>query len=264
MIRTRHSPTKKPTALPAGDAFGVHTKIVKATGKASRYASDAVRVLPAPPVNSRRRGPADDLGVILEATDGHQAVCIFAPGNVAGSSLVSPEVFPTRQVAGDVVVQRNNGHWRSSEGRIADAHSRGGGGNFPPIGDVLPELGRRPFAESAKRAERRRKSRGAVPNEHVVLGIDLDVLRRTAEAFGTSKLTLFIPVPVADGNRKPDELHVNKPVAICPASSEGDIAGVGVAMPLTPQNGMGHYMRLRDRIVAAEKQVKDAKTAAAK
>jgi hypothetical protein len=255
MIRTRQSPTKKTIDLPAGDAFGVRTKIVKATGKASRYASDSVRVLPAPPVRSKRRGPADDLGVILEATDGHQAVCIFAPGSLAGSSLVPPDVLPTRQLAGDVVVQRNNGHWRSSEGRFADAKTDG---NFPPIGDVLPELGRRPFAESAKRAERRRKSRGSVANEHVVLGIDLDVLRRTADALGTSKLTLFIPVPVADGNRKPDEMHVNKPVAVCPASTDGQVPGIGVVMPLTPEHGVGQYERLRQQVVEAEKRTKTA------
>jgi len=87
MITTRRSPTKKTTEVPPGDAFGVRTKIVKATGKSSRYASDSVRVIPAPPAEKgkRPRDPDEHLGVVLEATDGHQAVCVFAPGQLNGA-----------------------------------------------------------------------------------------------------------------------------------------------------------------------------------
>ncbi len=61
----------------------------------------------------------------------------------------------------------------------------------------------------------------STPAMHVALGIDIDLLRIAAESLGTTKLTLFVPVPVKDANRKPIETFVNKPVAVCPAPIAG-------------------------------------------
>ena len=106
--RRRSSPTAPPRGA---HNFAVRTRLAKATGKdGGRYAYDSIQALPS---------PAKDT-VILEATDSRQAVCLLAPGQMAGSKLVPSGVLPTRQLPQDAVINLVDGQWQSSEGRIAE------------------------------------------------------------------------------------------------------------------------------------------------
>lgn len=251
MIRLRRSPTQKQSSPLARDAFGVRTRIVRAVGDNGRYTSSGVRVLPNPAGRPKNRKADPTHGVVLQATDGRQAVCLLSKGQVHTSAVVPAEVLPTRKLASDVLIHRDNGHWRSSEGRSAEYRTDG---SFPPVADVLPELGKVPFAESARHAERRRRKSRSAPSDHIVLGLDVDLLRKVSDALGNTKLTLFIPVPIANSATKAQETYVNKPVAVCPATTEGRVPGIGVVMPLVPEHGTDHYEKLRQKIVEAEHQ----------
>ena len=113
-----------------------------------------------------------------------------------------------------------DGQWQSSEGRIAQARVDEPGA-FPPIADVLPQVHKRPYYETARQAEVRQKSNGQVESVHVVVGIDTALLNKVAEALGNPKLTLMVPVPIRPQGKPPQEMFVNKPVAVCPTNGEG-------------------------------------------
>ena len=244
MLKLRSKP-KAPSPssdVPQGRAFGIRTRIARAVGKHDRYSCDAVRALPS--VNREE--------VVLQVTDGKQAACLLAPGQRAESRLVPADVLPTRQLLKPAVVRLVDGHWQSSEGRIAEDTYGTGEGAFPPIGDVLPAVGKRPLYETQAQAQRR-QSKGNCESLCVALGIDVDVLRKTAEALGNSKLTLFVPLPVKGPNTPPSQACVTKPIAVCPANGDGGERGIAVVIPLTPGNGNAYYNKVREVVIASEK-----------
>lgn len=241
--------TKKRTPTPSGlHCFAVKTRIAKSVGKDGNYKCGSVRALPS--VNKDE--------VVLEATDGHHATCLLTNGQMTTPRLVPVSVLPTKSLPRPVGVRLLDGQWESLEGRIVpDTQDAGGERNYPKLGDVLPVVGKVPFYETKIQAERRMAT-DPTPSMHVALGIDLDLLRKAAESLGTTKLTLFVPVPVKDVNKKPSESFVNKPVAVCPANREAEGQGVAVVMPLSPENGAGYYTKVRDVIVASEQRALSA------
>ena len=222
-----------------GPAFDVRTRLTRAAGKDGRYSCGAVRVLPS--VNQNE--------VVLQVTDGQQAACLLGPGQLAGSRLVPAQVLPTRQLPKPAVIRLIDGHWQSAEGRIASDDCTGEK-TFPPVADVLPAVGKSPFCQVSSPARQRSKE----ASTHVVLGIDVGLLRKTADAFGARKLTLFIPVPVGSPNERLADRYVNKPVAVCPATKDTGSQGVVVVMPFAPENANGYYSRVPDVVIASEKR----------
>lgn len=218
-------------------SFGARTRIHRCTGKASRYASDCVRVLPTSQPDQ----------AAIEATDGHQALCIFGPGQLDRPYLVGPDVLPTRERSNFTHIQLAHGAWQSSEGRLAPLTD--GVANFPQLGEVLPKV------QQVLDQDKLQRGKGIKPGQpvHVMLGINVDLLRKQAEGLGTSKLLLFIEVP--KGLPKDGEaVAVNKPVAVAPAVDEG-VAGVGAVMPLTPSRDHRNYEKLREAVIDAEGSV---------
>jgi len=226
--------------------FAVRTRLARAAGKdTSRYASSAIRALPS--VNKDE--------AVLQATDGRQAVCLVTEGRMAESRLVPSSVLPTRRLRRSATIEKVNGDWRSTEGRLAEDEFGTGEGSFPPIADVLPAVHRRPYYETAAQAQRRREADSAVESVHVVLGVDVDLLRKTADALGTSRITMFVPVPVRSPAAKAGETYVNKPVPICPADGTGSATGVAVVMPLHPERANRCYEQVRRVVVESEQKV---------
>lgn len=243
--RRKRSPSKpKPKSRkPRKFNFGVKTRIARSTGANGRYAMHAVRVLPA----------ADTEGVVLQATDGRHAVCLLAEGQAPAAHLVPAGVLPTRRLQNDAVVQLVDGQWQSTEGKLAEDEFRRGDEQYPSVGEVLPAVGKRPFYETARKADARRQTDGQAESAHVVFGLDIELLRKTAEALGAGKLTFMVPVPV----KQPDSrgpTFVNKPILICPSSNDAGTRGIGVVMPLTPENANGYFARVRDAVIAAERR----------
>ena len=140
----------------------------------------------------------------------------------------------------------------SSSSNCRTVEDKSEGGSFPTMSDVLPVVGKQPFHETTAQA-RQRQLNDPAPHMMVTLGIDLDLLRKAAEALGTSKLTLFVPVPIKDTNQKPSEVFVNKPVAVCPAVRSDQAQGISVVMPLSPEHGTAYYNKVREVIAASEK-----------
>ena len=237
--------SRKRTPTPTGmHCFAVRTRIARSVGKDGKYQCGSLRALPS--VNKDE--------VVLQATDVHQAACVLTKGQMTTPRLVPASVMPTKNLQQPIGVRLIDGQWESLEGRIVpDTEDVGGERQYPKIGDVLPIVGKTPFYETAVQAERR-KATESNPSTHVALGIDLELLRKAAESLGTMKLTLFVPVPVKDVNRKPGETFVNKPLAICPAERSAEGQGVAVVMPLTPENGASYYTKVRDVVVASEQR----------
>lgn len=231
--------------------FGVQTRIAKAAGKDARYSFGAIRALP---------GVERDQ-VVLEATDGHQATCVLAPGEMHDARLVPAGVLPTRQLGEPAAVRLVDNQWQSTEGKLADDRYGTDGGSFPPIADILPAAHTTPFFETPRHAESRRRKPNEPESMHVVLGVDIDVLRKVADGLGTTKLTCLIPVPIRHPKTKPSEVSVNRPLAVCPANNEAGTPGtpgIAVVMPITPGNGLGYYAKVREVVRAAETKARDA------
>ena len=204
--------------------FGVRTRIARSTGTDKRYKLSAIRALP-----TRKKDT-----VVLQATDGQQAVCLITLGQMSSPRLVPSKVLPTRKDAKGITVDLSGDQWRSSDGKIT-SDEYADDSSFPQIADVLPDLNTRNKPS------------------HIQLGIDLALLSKVADSLGTCKLTLFIPVP--DKTREPDTAsngYVKKPVAVCPATDEGKVRGVGVVMPLQPTNGVPFYEKVRRLVASAE------------
>jgi len=158
--------------------------------------------------------------------------------------LVGPDVLPTRERSNFTHIQLAHGAWQSSEGRLAPLTD--GATNLPQLGDVLPKV------QQVLDQDKLQTGKGIKPGQpvHVMLGINVDLLRKQAEGLGTSKLLLFIEVP--KGLPKDGEaVAVNKPIAVAPAVDEG-VAGVGAVMPLTPSRDHRNYEKLREAVVDAE------------
>jgi hypothetical protein len=230
------------------EGFELRTPIAKAVGDGGRYACDTVRALPG----------GREKGVVLQASDGRQAVCLLTTGSLSAPQLVPAEVLPTRQLKSDVVIERVNDEWRSSEGRLAaaDPEKRP---SFPPIADVLPRCDQPPDAA----------------DQPIAVAVDLALLKKVADALGTLKLTLLIqpppealpgPAPIPPGRqqvaaapqnqetaRKPRNL-VTRPIAICPATDEAAVRGIGVVMPIQPSNAHEYFELVRQAVCRAERR----------
>ena len=227
---------KTPAKLNGKPGFTLRSKLVKAIGDNGRYASNAVRTIPS----------GGKTGVFLQATDGSQAVCLYRPGHLSGEDFVPPDVLPTRQLNNDAVLETDDKHWRSSEGRIAPKIQDG---RFPLVSDVMPKVEPRPFTLTPAQAK-------TGINHCIVLGLDVDLLRKVADSFGTPKLTLMIAPPVAPANAGQHHLMVNKPVAICPALEDPNVEGIATIMPLNAQRATGYYHKMRQLLEAAERRRK--------
>lgn len=227
--------------------FGVHTRIAKAAGKDGRYSCGAIRALP---------GVERDQ-VVLEATDGHQATCVLVPGEMNDARLVPAGVLPTRQLGKPEAIRLIGNQWQSTEGKLADDQYGEDGGSFPPIAEVLPAAGKTPFFETPRHAESRRRKAGEPESMHIVLGVDIDTLRKIGDGLGTSKLSLIVPVPVRHPKVKPSEVCVNRPVIACPSNGEG-ARGIGVVMPIQPGNALSYYTKIREVVRKAEGKAAEA------
>lgn len=220
----RNTATKSP---PTVHGFTIRSKLARAVGKDSRYASQHVLATPA----------AKSKGVILQATDGHQAVCLHRPGYLDLSTLVPVDVLPTRLSSKDVSVEITPHGWRSSEGRISPEPDESDS-SFPPVHDVLPVVNENPLALNPEQA-------ATVGDRRVVLGLNVELLRKIAESLGTPKLSLMIPVP-REGSSAGQDAAVTQAVAICPATDEDDVEGIAVLMPLNPVRSTAYYNKLRE------------------
>ena len=182
-------------------SFGIRTKLARSVGQSARYDLDAVRALPS----------ADSKEVVLQATDGHQAVCLVAPGRMARTHLVPPQVMPNKRLSDEAVIKLVDGQWQSSEGKTAeDSHGKNKI-NFPSLADAMPMVHKRPFYETQALADRRSQNNCKAESVHVVLGIDVDLLRKVAESIGDSRLTLFVPVPVKGPNNPDTAIGPSRP-----------------------------------------------------
>lgn len=241
--------------------FGVQTRIAKAAGKDGRYSCGAIHALPVPVpgAGAGAGGGGDRDQVVLEATDGHQATCILAPGEMHDARLVPAGVLPTRQLGQPAAVRLVDNQWQSTEGKLADDQYGTDGGSFPPLADILPAVHKTPFFETPRHAESRRRKPNEPESMHITVGVDIDTLRKVADGLGTVKLTLMVPVPIRHPKVKPSEVCVNRPVIICPSNGEG-ARGIGVLMPHTPGPGSGpqYYEKVRDIVRRAEAQARDA------
>jgi hypothetical protein len=208
----------------------VPTAIARATGESRRYALDCVRVLPT------------RCGVLLQASDGRQAVCVFTQGHVSDSALLPSKLLPVQARHLPASVEIHRGHWRARDGSPVPAPA----GGFPPIADVLP----------------------AVDARFVTVSLDVDQLKKVAAVLGTAKLTLML---------QPGDRHnVEKPVAVMPAE-RGDptyrggtsatpgatgtpeasgVDGLGVVLPLITNVVIEDYARARDAVLQAEKRAR--------
>jgi hypothetical protein len=234
------------TALPdtqCTTTFSIQTRIGRAAGDDGRYSCGAVRALPA----------ADPEQVVLEATDGKQAVCLVIPGTMSERRLVPTGVLPTRQLNRPATIALLGLQWQSSEGKLA--HDQyGPDASFPPVADVLPEVHPTPYAETPAEVQDRIE-RSGLRSTHVVLGIDVDLLRKIAEGLGTSKLTLMIPVPIVP-EAKRGEACVRQPVLACPCGDDGGQRGIGVIMPINPGNSLPYYSEVRQIVRDSESQAR--------
>jgi len=219
--------------LPIGGPqfFEVRTPLIKSVGTDKRYKLNALRALP-----SKKRDT-----VILQVSDGTQAVCVLTRGKMSSPRLVPSEVLPTRKSNDDIMVALAGDQWRSSDGKtVPDDYA--GESCYPPVSDVLPKISNQARSSPVK------------------LGIDLSMLSKVAESLGTSKLTLFVPIPRKPVGNERSEPFVNRAVAVCPATDEDKVRGVGVLMPLQPRNGAEYYMKVRQLVADAEERCKSKVT----
>tara|TARA_R110002111_G_C5930798_1_gene366752 strand:- start:232 stop:804 length:573 start_codon:yes stop_codon:yes gene_type:complete len=179
--------------------------------------------------------------VILQASDGTQAVCVLARGKMDMPRLVPSQALPSKINADGTVVSLAGDEWRSSGGKTVPDKYAGESG-YPSVSMVLPKIN------------------GHVKTPQIKLGIDLDALSKVAASLGTSKLTLFITPSRKSVSIEHRESFVNKAVAVCPATDEGKVRGVGVLMPLQPVNGVSYYMKARQVVVDAEDRCKSKVT----
>ena len=224
----------------AGEQIRVRTPIGRACGGApTRYALDHVRAL-----------KAKD-GVVLQATDGHQAICQIATGSVRNTRLLPPQVLPRRQNRSEVTIRRGREGWVSSEGRLAEADPEAAKRPYPPVAETLPPVAPRPAHETPAQVDQRTR-KGGPANVHITLGLDVDLLKKTAEALGSTKLALLVPIPVRQDRQPLDQVCVDKPLGVCPVEGEEPADGLGVLMPVKVEGIPTRYEKLRRRFVEAE------------
>lgn len=113
----------------------IPTSIKRATGSSERFALSAVRALPLRYRGRRTSDPGFRHNVVLLASDGHQAVCVFTEGAVERPTLIPGEVLPTRQHDRISGVTLDGDVWRAKHRE--DVPALDAGSEFPPIGPVL-------------------------------------------------------------------------------------------------------------------------------
>jgi len=183
-------------------------------------------------------------------------VCLIAPGEMSQTRLVPPEVMPTRELQHEAMIKLVDGKWQSSEGKMAeDRYSDKD--TYPQLADVLPCVGKTPFYLTPKQGTKPPKTNGRVAEPHVVLAINVDLLRKVADSLGDSKLVLFVPVPIKQSpDAKASDMYVTKPVPICTADIEDKDAGIGVVMPLKPEKAAFRYEHMRKIVAESENNAK--------
>jgi len=227
-------------------SFQVGTRIARCCGKATeRYPLDAIRVLPTDRPDR----------VLLQASDGHQAVCTFNPGKAGSAVMIPGEVLPTRRTTKPIVVEKTGDHWKTSDGRIAEDRHGSTPNGYPEVGQALPWIDKRPHAQTQKSADARRQK--GTPPPVVAVGIDVRQLLKVADGLGTAKLTLMITVPTRVPGESPGESYVDKPIAVVPAVKDAPTQGVGVLMPIQPERGPTEYLRLRELVKRSEQATTD-------
>lgn len=235
-LRIRRQPSPKPSdTVSTAARCRIPTLIKRATGSGGRYALSAVRALPLRYRGHKRStsDPAFRHNVVLQASDGHQAVCVLTEGAIEQPTLIPGEVLPTRQADRNSGVSLDGQAWRSKHGEEAEALDSQT--PFPPIGPVLPETG----------------------PDTTAVAINVDRLRCVAAGLGTDNLTLLVPAAKKKPGASGGQLTVRDPIAVCPAGKE-DIEGVAVMLPVECERSHAYYNRIREAIVKAE-QPRNAK-----
>ena len=99
-IATRpRNQSRKTKPAAKGDGFTVSSAVDKATGKHDHLDLDTVRALP---------GPKPDT-VVLQASDGHQAVCVVFPGELDQAAAVPSRLLRNHKTTEHLEVTRASG-----------------------------------------------------------------------------------------------------------------------------------------------------------
>ena len=235
----RKPPPATTTGFTAGDRArcNIPTLLKRATGTSGRYTISAVRALPLRFRGGQRstNKPAFRHNVVLQATDGHQAVCVLTDGAIERPTLIPAEVLPSRQAdRGDGPVLDGK-RWRAKNGDESNAIDPNA--DFPPIGPVLPET---------------------YPGT-IAVAISVDRLRRVAAGLGTDTITLLVPPAKKTPGKPKTPATVRDPIGVCPAGKD-DTEGVAVMLPVECQRSQAYYNRVREAVIEAEQPGKRKKT----
>lgn len=229
----RHNMRRAPTSG-AGVRCRIPTLIKRATGSSERYALSAIRALPLRYRGKRSNDPAFRHNVVLQASDGHQAVCVLTEGAIEQPTLIPGEVLPTRQADRMSGVVLDGKTWRAKN--TEDVPAIDAGSQFPTIGPVLPEA----------------------HSDTVAVAINVDRLRRIAAGLGTDNVTLIVP-PAKKAPGKPKAPStVQDPIGVC-AAGKDDIEGVAVMLPVECDRSQVYYGHIREAVMQAESPRKPRK-----
>ena len=235
-LRIRRKPPPQSMGFTGGHDVRcrIPTLIKRATGSSGRYALSAVRALPLRYRGKQSNDPAFRHNVILQASDGHQAVCVLTEGAVEQPTLIPGEVLPTRQTDRMSAVVLDGKTWRAKN--TQDVPALDAGSQFPTIGPVLPEA----------------------HSDTVAVAINVDRLRRIAAGLGTGNVTLLVPPAKKTPGKPKSPATVRDPIGVC-AASKDDTEGVAVMLPGECQRGQAYYNRVREAVMQAE-QPRKSKT----
>ena len=238
-LRIRRKPPPSSTRFAGGGhtRCNIPTLLKRATGTSGRYTLSAVRALPLRFHGGQRstKKPAFHHNVVLQATDGHQAVCVLTEGAIERPTLIPAEVLPSRQAdRGDGPVLDGK-RWRATNGEESDVIDPDAA--FPSIGPVLPET---------------------CPGT-IAVAISIDRLRRVAAGLGTDTVTLLVPTAKKTPGKPKSSETVRDPLGVCPAGND-DTEGVAVMLPAECQRSQAYYNRVREAVIEAEQPGKRKKT----
>ena len=83
--------------------------------------------------------------MVLQASDGRQAVCVLVPGRLSSPTLVPSKVLPGRQGGKEAVIELLGDQWQSSDGKT-EPDEYAGDSCYPALAEVLPEMPGKPFS----------------------------------------------------------------------------------------------------------------------
>ena len=235
-LRIRRKPPRQSKGFTGGHGVRCHipTLIKRATGSSERYALSAVRALPLRYRGKRSNDPAFRHNVVLQASDGHQAVCVLTEGAVEKPTLIPGEILPTRQTDRMSAVVLDGKTWRANN--TEDVPALDVGSQFPTIGPVLPEA----------------------HSDTVAVAINVDRLRRVAAGLGTDSVTLLVPPAKKTPSKPKNPSTVRDPIGVC-AAGKDDTEGVAVMMPVECERSQSYYGRVREAVMQAELPRKQSK-----